>query len=157
VIDTLIAAIRNGELDEQLAQAAFMLSIYAEIRVGEIAALKVSDLINQWLTAMPGAAPVVWCDLRGLPKEQQRGMVQPFIAAMQVASMVLLIGSGNLSTKVLGDLAVTLPAVAVGTALGIYMFGKAKRANVSARRTRGPFDFRYFVSLALKKPQRHSA
>ena len=125
MIDTLIAAIRNGELDEQLAQAAFMLSIYAEMRVGEIAALKVSDLINQWLTAMPGAAPVVWCDLRGLPKEQQRGMVQPFIAAMQVASMVLLIGSGNLSTKVLGDLAVTLPAVAVGTALGIYMFGKA--------------------------------
>lgn len=76
------------------------------------------------LTAMPGAAPIVWCDLRGLPKEQQRGLVQPFIAAMQVASMVLLTGSGNLSGRVLADLAVTLPAVAVGTAIGIYMFGK---------------------------------
>ena len=84
------------------------------------------------LTAMPGAAPIIWCDLRGLPKEQQRGVVQPFIAAMQLASMVLLSGSGQLSTDIIGDLAVAAPAVAVGTALGIYMFGKVD--EVSFRR-----------------------
>jgi uncharacterized membrane protein YfcA len=76
------------------------------------------------LTAMPGAAPILWCDLRGLPKERQRGLVQPFVAAMQVASMILLGGSGNLPPRLLGDLVVTLPAVAAGTALGLYLFGK---------------------------------
>jgi len=30
------------------------------------------------LTAMPGSLPIIWCDLRGLSKEQQRGEVQPF-------------------------------------------------------------------------------
>lgn len=76
------------------------------------------------LTAMPGAAPVVWCDLQGLPKERQRGIVQPFIAAMQVASVILLVGSGKLPHDILPDLAIAAPAVAAGTALGIYMFGK---------------------------------
>src|SRR5438034_4167235 len=35
------------------------------------------------LTAMPGATPTIWCDMRGMPKSQ-RGLVQPFIAIMQV-------------------------------------------------------------------------
>ena len=76
------------------------------------------------LTAMPGAAPIVWCDLRGMPKEQQRGVVQPFIASMQVASMAVLGGTGGLSNKMLIEFAITLPALAAGTALGIFMFGK---------------------------------
>jgi uncharacterized membrane protein YfcA len=29
------------------------------------------------LTAMPGALPTIWCDIHGLPKNQQRGIVQP--------------------------------------------------------------------------------
>ena len=32
------------------------------------------------LTAMPGAIPTIWCDMRGMPKSDQRGLVQPFIA-----------------------------------------------------------------------------
>jgi uncharacterized membrane protein YfcA len=36
------------------------------------------------LTAMPGAIPTIWCDMHGVPKAQQRGLVQPFIAAMQI-------------------------------------------------------------------------
>jgi uncharacterized membrane protein YfcA len=76
------------------------------------------------LTAMPGAAPIVWCDLKGLPKEQQRGLVQPFIAVMQITSVAALVGTGKLSTNFLPDLLVAIPAVAAGTAAGIYMFGK---------------------------------
>jgi uncharacterized membrane protein YfcA len=90
------------------------------------------------LTAMPGAAPVVWCDLRGLPKEQQRGVVQPYIAAMQVVAMVLLVGSGNLSRNVAVEFAMTLPALLAGTALGIFLFGKIDDAT-----------FRRFVLGAL--------
>ena len=36
------------------------------------------------LTAMPGALPTIWCDMHGFSKNQQRGLVQPFIAAMQI-------------------------------------------------------------------------
>jgi uncharacterized protein len=76
------------------------------------------------LTAMPGAAPIVWCDLRGLSKEQQRGVVQPYIAAMQLVAMAMLLGTGNLSGKMLTEFALNLPVLAAGTALGVYLFGK---------------------------------
>src|SRR6188474_2705772 len=39
------------------------------------------------LTAMPGALPAIWCDLRGVQKEHQRGVVQPFILGMQVFAL----------------------------------------------------------------------
>src|ERR1700749_2734414 len=43
------------------------------------------------LTAMPGAIPTIWCDMHGVPKNQQRGLVQPFIAAMQIFALALLL------------------------------------------------------------------
>ena len=74
------------------------------------------------LTAMPGALPTIWCDMRGLPKNQQRGLVQPFIAAMQICALALLLSSRSISPHVLIDLAISLPALAAGTALGIVLF-----------------------------------
>src|SRR4030095_9166459 len=76
------------------------------------------------LTAMPGALPTIWCDLRGLPKDQQRGLVQPFIAAMQVFALVLLVAQHSVSSKVLLDAVLALPALAAGAALGIALFGR---------------------------------
>jgi uncharacterized protein len=78
------------------------------------------------LTAMPGALPTIWCDMHGMPKDQQRGLVQPFIAAMQFFALGLMLSHYNLSTKVLIDFAVSLPALAAGTALGIMMFRNVK-------------------------------
>ncbi len=74
------------------------------------------------LTAMPGAIPTIWCDMRGMPKSEQRGMVQPFIAAMQLLAIVLLVGHRDLSSKVFVDLAVSLPALFAGSALGVIAF-----------------------------------
>jgi uncharacterized membrane protein YfcA len=90
------------------------------------------------LTAMPGAAPIVWCDLQGFPKEQQRGLVQPFIAAMQLVSMAILFATGHISSRLAVEFATVLPALAVGTALGIYLFGKV-----------GDATFRRIVLVAL--------
>jgi hypothetical protein len=83
------------------------------------------------VTTMPGAAPVVWCDRQELPKEQQRGIVQPFVAVMQIASVLMLVGTGRLPLPMafLPDLGVAAPAVAAGTAFGIYMFGKVDEVN----------------------------
>ncbi len=74
------------------------------------------------LTAMPGALPTIWCDLHGVPKDLQRGMVQPFIAAMQLFALALMLMRGDLSSKVLLDLALSVPALLAGSALGIVAF-----------------------------------
>lgn len=76
------------------------------------------------LTAMPGALPTIWCDLHGTPKAQQRGLVQPFIAATQIFALALILSRNGLSLKIAIDLAVSLPALAAGTALGILAFRK---------------------------------
>ena len=74
------------------------------------------------LTAMPGALPTIWCDLRGLPKERQRGLVQPFIAAMQIVALALLMSRTNVSLGFFRDFIIALPALAAGAALGLVLF-----------------------------------
>jgi uncharacterized membrane protein YfcA len=76
------------------------------------------------LTAMPGALPTIWCDLRGLPKNQQRGLVQPFIATMQLLALLLMMSRRTLPTGMLNDFIISLPALLAGTAAGIMMFGR---------------------------------
>ena len=75
------------------------------------------------LTAMPGALPTIWCELRGTSKDQQRGLVQPYIAAMQLFALAIMFShSGSFSAQTLRDLASLLPALAAGVALGLIMY-----------------------------------
>lgn len=80
------------------------------------------------LTAMPGALPTMWCDLQGMPKDEQRGLVQPFIAAMQIFALGLLLWHNALPQQLLLDTAASLPALAAGTAIGLLMFGRMSDA-----------------------------
>jgi uncharacterized membrane protein YfcA len=82
------------------------------------------------LTAMPGAVPTIWCDLRGLPKDQQRGLVQPYITAMQVFALALMFAfsRNTLSTQALLNVTLTLPALAAGAILGVVLFGRVSDA-----------------------------
>ena len=80
------------------------------------------------LTAMPGALPTIWCEMHGLQKADQRGLVQPFIAVMQVSSLAMMLARHELSSKVLVDLAMSIPALLAGTALGILAFRRIKDA-----------------------------
>ena len=81
------------------------------------------------LTAMPGALPTIWCDLHGVPKNQQRGLVQPFIAAMQVFALVIMLARNDLSSKVFIDLALSIPALLAGSVLGILAFRNANEST----------------------------
>jgi uncharacterized protein len=74
------------------------------------------------LTAMPGALPTIWCDIHGVPKNQQRALVQPFIAAMQLFSLALMLMRHDLSSKVFFDLLLSTPALLAGSVLGIVAF-----------------------------------
>jgi len=74
------------------------------------------------LTAMPGALPTIWCELRGMPKDQQRGFVQPYITAMQLFALALMVSHDRPSSQALLQLTVSLPALAAGAMLGVAMF-----------------------------------
>jgi len=76
------------------------------------------------LTAMPGALPVIWCDMHGLPKSESRGLVQPLIAVMQLFALALMLSHHSVTLKVFIDFAISLPALALGTALGVGLFGR---------------------------------
>jgi uncharacterized membrane protein YfcA len=77
------------------------------------------------LTAMPGALPAIWCELRGETKERQRALVQPFILGMQAFAVVLLLLSpGVINRNLLGSFALAVPALAAGTFAGMALFGR---------------------------------
>jgi uncharacterized membrane protein YfcA len=78
------------------------------------------------LTAMPGAIPTIWCDIHGLPKHQQRGLVQPFIAAMQIFALALLLIQRDLSSSVFINLVLSIPALLAGSVLGMLAFRYVK-------------------------------
>ena len=80
------------------------------------------------LTAMPGAVPAIWCDLHGLPKGEQRGMVQPFIVVMQIAALAMLVPRISWSSSILFDFAISIPALGAGTAVGLMLFGRVNDA-----------------------------
>jgi len=73
-------------------------------------------------TAFPGAIPTVWCSLRGLSKLEQRGIVQPFILLMQIATLVYFSKLGILASATLATYLWCAPAVVLGTWLGLQLF-----------------------------------
>lgn len=108
--------------------AAYMLFRPTFTRLGQATGTGITALIGfsggliGGLTAMPGAIPTMWCDMRGMPKTDQRGLVQPFIVAMQLFALAMLLGHNGLSGKVVVDIAISLPALFAGSVLGIVAF-----------------------------------
>lgn len=80
-------------------------------------------------TAMPGAVPVIYCDLRGVSKEVQRATVQPFILVMQVLALSLFLAHGDIGGEVVTHLVFALPALAAGIVIGLMMFGRVPDAQ----------------------------
>lgn len=76
------------------------------------------------VTAMPGAVPTIWCDLRGLAKDRQRGLVQPYITVMQVAALAILGAQHGLPNALIGDVLLSFAPLAVGTLVGLALFGR---------------------------------
>ena len=72
--------------------------------------------------AFPGAIPTIWCSIRGLAKNEQRGIVQPFILIMQLATLVYFSRLGMIASGTLGTYLLCVPAVLGGTWLGLRLF-----------------------------------
>jgi hypothetical protein len=91
---------------------------YAEVAAG------FAGGITGGATAFPGAFPAVWCSVRGLSKLEQRGIVQPFILLMQIATLVYFSKLGILASATLTTYLWCAPAVVLGTWLGLKFFDR---------------------------------
>ena len=91
---------------------------------GSLAATAVGFVggITGGAVAFPGAFPTIWCSLRALPKEIQRGTVQPFILIMQVATLAYFSKLGILDVETGKTFLWCAPAVLIGTWIGIRLF-----------------------------------
>lgn len=89
---------------------------YAELAAG------FAGGITGGATAFPGAIPTIWCSVQGLSKLEQRGIVQPFILLMQIATLVYFSKLGILASATLTTYLLCAPAVAIGTWLGLQLF-----------------------------------
>ncbi|HVY14681.1 MAG TPA: sulfite exporter TauE/SafE family protein [Rhodopila sp.] len=72
--------------------------------------------------AFPGALPTIWCNLLGLPKDIQRGTIQPFILTMQVATLAYFSRVGMLAHGLTSLYIACAPGVLAGTWLGLRLF-----------------------------------
>jgi uncharacterized protein len=99
------------------------LAFRAGSRFAEIAA-GFAGGITGGATAFPGAIPTIWCNIRGLSKVEQRGIVQPFILLMQIATLVYFSKLGILASGTWTSYIWCLPAVIGGTWLGLKLFNR---------------------------------
>lgn len=69
-----------------------------------------------------GALPAMWVDLQGLTKEEARARLQPFVTTMQAITAISL-ALGGFMTREAGWMLLTgLPALMLGTWLGLKAF-----------------------------------
>jgi uncharacterized membrane protein YfcA len=80
------------------------------------------------LIAFPGLAVCIWCGLRGLPKEQQRAIYQPYILLMQLEALACL-GTMTPSRIPLETLAFYMPVAMLAAYLGFALFRRMTAAQ----------------------------
>ncbi len=83
--------------------------------------------ITGGIAAFPGAPVVVWCGLKGWSKERQRGLYQPVILILQLAGLAVMAAgefAGARHREIDWSGLLHLPAVLLGTSLGMALFGQ---------------------------------
>ena len=76
------------------------------------------------MAGLSGALPSMWLAMRPWTKGQQRGILQPFNMVILTLATGLLALDGGFGGQVMYNLALTLPASAVGAVLGLWLFRK---------------------------------
>lgn len=76
------------------------------------------------MAGLSGALPSMWLAMRPWPKGVQRGILQPFNMVILSLATAMLALDGGFDATVLRNLALTLPASAIGAAIGLWLFRK---------------------------------
>jgi uncharacterized protein len=80
-------------------------------------------------TGFTGIVAVIWCQLRGWPKDQQRTVFQP-VGVATFAMSALWLGARDLLTRdVLWLFALGLPVLLAGTWAGLKLYGRLDEAQ----------------------------
>jgi uncharacterized membrane protein YfcA len=75
-------------------------------------------------TGLAGIAAVVWCSTRGWPPPEQRAVFQPSGVAVFAMTALWLGGANMIGAETLWLFLIGLPALALGTWVGLKAFGK---------------------------------
>jgi hypothetical protein len=81
------------------------------------------------LAGLSGALPTVWCGLRGWPKDEQRGVFQPFIVVMQALALVALVAATPVASGTWLVFLLCLPALLLGAFLGLALYKRVDDAG----------------------------
>jgi len=104
----------------------FRPSLGSMARAGVIAdgAVGIVNGVIGGATGLAGIAAVIWCSLRGWPPPEQRAVFQPSGVAVFAMTGLWLGGTGMIGYDTLALFLIGLPALAIGTWVGLQLFGK---------------------------------
>ncbi len=71
---------------------------------------------------LSGLFPTLWSGLRGWPKDKQRGVYQPFVLTMHILGLLVFAAAGLITARTGYDLLWSLPAVVIGSWLGVLVY-----------------------------------
>jgi uncharacterized membrane protein YfcA len=80
-------------------------------------------------TGLAGIIAVIWCQLRGWTKDQQRAAFQPVGVATFALSAAWLGGQGSISREIVPLFVAALPVLLAGTWLGLKFYGRLDEAQ----------------------------
>jgi len=79
-------------------------------------------------TGLAGILIVIWSNMRGWQRDEQRAAFQPSAVATFLITLGALGGTGTISPDIVKLFALGLPALAIGTWLGWKLYGKLDEA-----------------------------
>lgn len=80
-------------------------------------------------TGLAGILPMIWCSLRGWPKDEQRAVFQPTAVATFLMIIIWLGGTETITTNMLRLFVIGLPALIAGSWLGWKLYGRLDEAT----------------------------
>ncbi len=81
------------------------------------------------LTGLSGIVVIVWCQLRGWPKDIQRTIFQPVFFAVLAMSAISLGAAGTITAEIIELFLYALPLVLAGTWTGFKLYGRLDEAS----------------------------
>jgi uncharacterized membrane protein YfcA len=75
-------------------------------------------------TGLAGVLVMIWCNVRGWPRDEQRAVFQPTAIATFAMTIAWMSSAGSLTTEIGRLFLIGLPAVAAGTWLGWKLYGQ---------------------------------
>jgi uncharacterized membrane protein YfcA len=76
------------------------------------------------IASLSGPAPMIWAQLRGMPKDELRGVNQPYNMSILTAAIVSAALNGLVDRTLLVWVAFCLPATVVGARIGLALYGR---------------------------------